>query len=161
MASLDITSALDHTNINNRTAMQIVSSVLKTAKKDGQQVDLNEFVLSRDTIGRRRQENRDTISKQAKQKFLHNMSTRMSLHWDGKMLQDLSGELKEMEAIIVCGENYMSCGTWSPPTPGNCSRSWRFLLTGWPYPLPSGTPTRTSSWSRTCSSSAMPSSWTP
>ena len=50
MASLDITSALDHTNINNRTAMQIVSSVLKTAKKDGQQVDLNEFVLSRDTI---------------------------------------------------------------------------------------------------------------
>ena len=117
MASLDITSALDHTNINNRTAMQIVSSVLKTAKKDGQQVDL------RDTIGRRRQENRDTISKQAKQKFLHNMSTRMSLHWDGKMLQDLSDELKEMEAIIVCGENYLSCGTWSPLTSGNCSTS--------------------------------------
>ena len=83
MASLDITSALDHTNIPNRAAMQIVSSVLKTAKKDGQQVDLNQFVLSRDTIGRRRQENRDTISKQAKQEFLHNMSTRMSLHWDG------------------------------------------------------------------------------
>ena len=50
MASLDITSALDRTNIPNRMAMQIVSSVLKTAKKDGQQVDLNEFVLSRDTI---------------------------------------------------------------------------------------------------------------
>ena len=108
MASLDITSALDHTNINNRTAMQIVSSVLKTAKKDGQQVDLNEFTLSRDTIGRRRQENRDTISKQAKQQFLDNMPARLSLHWDGKMLQDLSGELKEMEAIIVCGENYLS-----------------------------------------------------
>ena len=106
MASLDITSALDRTNIPNRMAMQIVSSVLKTAKKDGQQVDLNEFVLSRDTIGRRRQENRDTISKQAKQEFLDNMPTRMSLHWDGKMLQDLGGELKEMEAIIVCGENY-------------------------------------------------------
>ena len=106
MASLDITSALDRTNIPNRTAMQIVSSVLKTAKKDGQQVDLNEFVLSRDTIGRRRQENRDTISKQAKQEFLDNMPARMSLHWDGKMLQDLSGELMEMEAIIVCGENY-------------------------------------------------------
>ena len=28
--------------------MQIVSSVLKTAKKDGQQVDLDEFVLSRE-----------------------------------------------------------------------------------------------------------------
>ena len=82
MASLDITSALDHTNINNRTAMQIVSSVLKTAKKDGQQVDLNEFVLSRDTIGRRRQENRDTISKQAKQEFLHNMSAEPALGWE-------------------------------------------------------------------------------
>ena len=30
------------------------------------------------------------------------MPARMSLHWDGKMLQDLSGELKEVEAIIVC-----------------------------------------------------------
>ena len=106
MASLDVTSALDRTNITNRTAMQIFSSVLKTAKKDGKQVDLNEFVLSTDTIGRRRQENRETISETAKQDFLDNMPERMSLHWDGKMLEDLCGDLKEMEAIIVCGENY-------------------------------------------------------
>ena len=106
MASLDVTSALDRTNITNRTAMQIFSSVLKTAKKDGKQVDLNEFVLSTDTIGRRRQENRETITETAKQDFLDNMPERMSLHWDGKMLEDLCGDLKEMEAIIVCGENY-------------------------------------------------------
>ena len=37
MASLELTSALDRTNIPNRAAMQIVSSVLKTAKKDGHQ----------------------------------------------------------------------------------------------------------------------------
>ena len=58
------------------------------------------------TDGRRRKENRDTISKQAEQEFLDNMPARMSLHWDGKMLQELSGELKEMEEIIFCGDNY-------------------------------------------------------
>ena len=31
------------------------------------------------------------------------MPARLSLHWDGKMMADLSGDLKEMEAILVCG----------------------------------------------------------
>ena len=106
MASLDITSAMDRTNITNRTAMQVISSVLKTARKDGNPVDLNEFVISTDTIARRREENRDTICDTAKQEFLDNMPDRMSLHLDGKMMSDLSGKLNEMEAIIVCGENY-------------------------------------------------------
>ena len=106
MASLDITSAMDRTNITNRTAMQVISSVQKTARKDGNAVDLNEFVISTDTIARRREENRDTICDTAKQEFLDNMPDRMSLHWDGKMMSDLSGKLNEMEAIIVCGENY-------------------------------------------------------
>ena len=66
-------------------------------------MDLNEFVLSRKTIGRRREDNRDTISETAKQEFLDNMPARLSLHWDGKMMADLSGDLKEMEAILVCG----------------------------------------------------------
>ena len=34
------------------------------------------------------------------------MQARLSLHWDGKMMADLSGDLYEMEAIIVCGENF-------------------------------------------------------
>ena len=59
LGNLDVTGTLDRTNMSNRTAMQVVSSILKTAKKDGKQVDLNEFVLSRNTIGRRRQDNRD------------------------------------------------------------------------------------------------------
>ena len=101
MASLDITSAMDRTNITNRTAMQVISSVLKTARKDGNPVDLNEFVISTDTIARRREENRDTICDTAKQEFLDNMPDRMSPHWDGKMMSDLSGKLNEMEAIIV------------------------------------------------------------
>ena len=54
LGSLDVTGTLDRNNISNRTAMQVFSSVLKTARKDGKQVDLEEFVLSRNTIGRRR-----------------------------------------------------------------------------------------------------------
>ena len=86
--------------------MQVISSVLKIAKKDGKQVDLDEFVLSSDTIRRRRQENRATITENAKKEFLDNAPDRLSLHWDGKMMADLFGDLHEMEAIIVCGENY-------------------------------------------------------
>ena len=93
-------------NISDRTAMQVISSVLRTTMKDGKQVDLNEFVLSRKTIGRRREENRATISENAKKDFQDDMPARLSLHWDGKMMADLSGDLKEMEAIIVCGENF-------------------------------------------------------
>ena len=103
MRNLDTTGTLDRTNMSDRTAMQVVSSILKTAKKDGKQVDLNEFVLSKNTIGRRREENRDKISELAKKEFQENMPARLSLHWDGKLLADLSGDLKEMEAIIVCG----------------------------------------------------------
>ena len=103
LRNLDTTGTLDRTNMSNRTAMQVVSSILKTARKDGKQVDLNEFVLSRDTIGRRREENRDKISELAKKEFQDNMPARLSLHWDGKLLADLTGDLREMEAILVCG----------------------------------------------------------
>ena len=91
LGSLDVTGTLDRNNISNRMAMQVVSSVLKTARKDGKQVDLEEFVLSRNTIGRRREENRDKICEIAKQEFQENMPARLSLHWDGKMMADLKG----------------------------------------------------------------------
>ena len=65
LASLEVTGALDRSNISNRTAMQVFSSVLKTARKDGKEVDLDEFILSRNTIGRRRENSRATISENA------------------------------------------------------------------------------------------------
>ena len=106
LGSLEVTGALDRSNITNRQAMQVFSSVLKTARKDGKQVDLQEFVLSTNTIRRRREENRATIAENAKKEFLDNMPARLTLHWDGKMMADLSGDLHENEAIIVCGGNY-------------------------------------------------------
>ena len=51
----------------------------------------------------RREENRDKISELAKKEFQDNMPARLSLHWDGKLLADLTGDLREMEAILVCG----------------------------------------------------------
>ena len=66
--------------MSNKTAMQVILSILKTAKKDRKQVDLNEFVLSTVTIRRRRLENRDTISEIGKKEFQDNMPARLSLH---------------------------------------------------------------------------------
>ena len=85
LGSLEVTGALDRSNITNRQAMQVFSSVLKTARKDGKQVDLQEFVLSTNTIRRRREENRATITENAKKEFLDNMPARLTLHWDGRV----------------------------------------------------------------------------
>ena len=51
------------------------------------------------------------------------MPARLSLHWDGKMMADLSGELKEMEAIIVCGSPEYPEGKLSQLSPVT-SGSW-------------------------------------
>ena len=98
-----LTSALDRTNTTSNSAMQIFSSVLKTAKKDGQPLDLNEVLLSRSTIERRRHASRDQIEEAARNEFQSKMPPHLTLHWDSKMLKDLENVPNEMEAIIVCG----------------------------------------------------------
>ena len=101
--SLEVTSALDRTGTSNNAAMEIFSSLLKTAQKDGQALDINELTLSTDTIARRRNTNREEISSRAKQEFLSKIPTYLSLHWDGKLMANFENKLHEMEAILVCG----------------------------------------------------------
>ena len=103
LSSLEVTTALDRTGTSNNAAMAIFSSILKTAQKDGQALDINELTLSTGTITRRRNNNREEISSRAKQEFLANIPTYLSLHWDGKMMADFNNKLQEMEAILVCG----------------------------------------------------------
>ena len=103
MSSPLVTAALDRTNTPDNKAMHIISAVLKSAQKDGESLDLNEVSLSRSTIRRGRQEKRGEIARQQYEDFQENMPDLLTLHWDGKLMKDLSDSFKEMEAILVSG----------------------------------------------------------
>ena len=103
MASPQVSAALDRTNTTPAQAMHLFSAVLKSAKKDGESLDLNEVTLSKSTIRRGRQKAREEICRQQYQEFQDNMPEFLAVHWDGKMMKDLSQELREMEAILVSG----------------------------------------------------------
>ena len=70
---------------------------------DGDKVGLEEFKLSRSSIERERQKERQLISLQAKVEFLENLPENLALHWDGSMMEDLLGIKNEVEAILASG----------------------------------------------------------
>ena len=105
MASPQVTAAMDRTNTTPAKAMHLIAAVLKSAQnpKDGESLDLNEVFLSESTIRRGREKAREEINRQQYQEFQDNMPEFLALHWDGKMMKDLSDTFEEMEAILVSG----------------------------------------------------------
>ena len=104
MMSPDLTAGLDRTRTSDREAMRILAKQYKGMKTpDGAPVDLNDVMISRSTIRRYRIKNRDVICKEARDHFLARMPPRVVLHWDGKMLKDITGRVHEMEAILLSG----------------------------------------------------------
>ena len=86
--------------------MRNLSAVVSTfTTPDGDKVGLDSFVLSRSSIERGRQNDRQLISLQAKLEFLENLPEHLACHWDGKMIEDLLGILNEAEAIVASGGN--------------------------------------------------------
>ena len=69
-------------------SIHIISAVLKTAKKDGESLDLNEVTLSESTIRRGRQKAREEICRQQYKEFQANMPEYLAVHWDGKMMKE-------------------------------------------------------------------------
>ena len=98
-----VTAAMDRTNTTPAQAMHLISAVFKSAQKDGESLDLNEVVLSESTIRRGRLKAREEISKEHYEEFQSNKPEFLVLHWNGKLLRDLSDSFKEMEAILVSG----------------------------------------------------------
>ena len=104
MTSTSLTQGLDRTRTSDREAMRIIAKQYKGMKtSDGAAVDLNDVTLSYSTIRRHRIKNREVICKEARDHFLANMPPRVVLHWDGKMLKDITGRVHEMEAILLSG----------------------------------------------------------
>ena len=86
--------------------MRNLSALVSTFQTpDGDKVGMDSFVLSRDSIDRRRQNDHQVISLQAKLEFLENLPEHLVCHWDGKMIEDLLGILNEAEAIVASGGN--------------------------------------------------------
>ena len=99
-----LASSLDRTKESSYSAMRNISALVSSFRTpDGDKVGLEEFTLSRKTIDRERQKDRQLISLQAKLEFLENLPDHLALHWDGSMMEDLLGIKNEVEAILASG----------------------------------------------------------
>ena len=99
-----VTENLDRTRTSNQAAMQNISSVLLAAvDKDGKKVGLDPFVISKDTIRKRRMVHRETLCEKAVSEFKDNMPEYLLVHYDGSRVKTLEHWRPEMEAIIVSG----------------------------------------------------------
>ena len=89
----DVAGALDRVNIPDRGATYIVGTVAKALGHD-----VSSMTLSRSSIRRSRYRNRE---KQAtvEQEFIR--SSPLLLHWDGKLLPDITGSKETVDRIAV------------------------------------------------------------
>ena len=102
--SPDLISSLDRCKTSSYGVMRQFSSLFKTFQtEDGKPVSLSEFVLSRSTISRKRDEQRNVIADAEKVTFKKNMPLYLSLGWDSKLIQDMMNVKHEMEAMVVSG----------------------------------------------------------
>ena len=102
-ASPDITAALDRNKSSNKAVLETLGATLKAGSIGGKPVDLNEFVLSAESIRLKRAWQREVICRVAAAEFKRTMPRWLAVHWDSKMMSDISNELREVLAILVSG----------------------------------------------------------
>ena len=91
----EVTAMLDRTKITSNQAVGFFSSLMKTGKVEGKEIDLNNFTLSQSSIERTRNINREKLVDIAKKEFGERKPKHGALHWDGKMMKTV---LKKMKA---------------------------------------------------------------
>lgn len=95
--NLRMTSLLDRTKVSDHKAVLIIA---ETAKSLGHPVQ--DLVLNRSSIQRLRQHHRAMISARLKDEFQADVA--LVIHWDGKLLRDLTGTEKfDRLPILVSG----------------------------------------------------------
>ena len=99
----EVCSMLDRTATTSRKAVGVVSTIIKSGKIQGKEADLSQFILSRKTLERKRASNRSVMMQQVMVEFQEKKPKFAALHWDGKLMKDITGTLKEQESIIVSG----------------------------------------------------------
>lgn len=92
-----VLSSLDRTKISDRCAVQIIAPIVQAS---GQSIE--EYSINRSSIRRYRQLHRAKLAAELKADF--NPLKPMVLHWDGKLMEDLTGDLKvDRLPVIVSG----------------------------------------------------------
>lgn len=89
----DVAGALDRVNIPDRGATYVIGTVAKALGHD-----ISSVTLSRSSIRRSRCKNREQQAT-VDQEFIHN--TPLLLHWDGKLLPDITGSNETVDRIAV------------------------------------------------------------
>jgi hypothetical protein len=98
-----VAATLDRLKITSNQAMGIFGALVKTSVVDGQRADLNQFVVSKRTLDRQRDSNREVAAVAAMNHFKATKPQHSALHWDSKFLTDNTGVGWEAEAILVSG----------------------------------------------------------
>ena len=92
----------DRAKISDRAAVGLLAATLKSFKTvDDEDVNLNDFTLSRTTARRKMAEFCQSNAEAASGKFGSNVPERLILHWDGKKITNTDGYLYEALVVLV------------------------------------------------------------
>ena len=98
-----VAATLDRLKVTSNQAMGFFGALVKTSVVEGERADLNQFVVSKSTLDRQRNANREVAATLAMEQFKKTKPMHSALHWDSKFLTDSLGQGWEAEAILVSG----------------------------------------------------------
>ena len=93
---------MDRGRISANMGLGMVAATLKSCKTpEGQDVNLNDFTLSRTSIRKKQAKVREENLQNITESFKADAPPLLTLHWDGKKLKSSDGKTYEAEVILV------------------------------------------------------------
>jgi len=89
-----LTASLDRSQVSDRSAVMIIGETIRSLSED-----VGPIVLNRSSIRRSRQKNRQEIASDIQHNF--NPDDALIVHWDGKLIEDLTGQEKVDRLPII------------------------------------------------------------
>jgi hypothetical protein len=106
MTSPDTTSTLDRIKVSDRKFVRILGSFARTNHEN-----IDSLNISRSSVRRQRQKNRDKIQKTIRDEFKVPSNSVLTVHWDGKLMNDATNQKEQNSSkcdrlgVIVSGHN--------------------------------------------------------
>ena len=99
LASSAVSTMADRLKMSYSATAGIASAILKAGG-----ANLGDFAVSASTSNRSRKKERAAISKDVKKEFQSKKPVHVTLHWDGKLLEnDSTGTKEERQAVLISG----------------------------------------------------------
>ena len=100
-----VTAMIDKTECTNHVTIGVLASILKAAG-----ADLKNFNISKDTVLRQRNKQREVIAARVKSDFKDKKPECACLHWDGKLIDNVTGSKDERLAVLISGAPHFTEG---------------------------------------------------